>query len=317
MPQSQNSYKVLQKAKKKILYAALGTGIFVVWLTCFTFISPGYTGIVVNLFGEDKGPSTHELKVGAHWVAPWKTVYEFPMFEQNHIWDEKKSFTFQTGEGLNVHADIGLSYHLQEGKIHMLFAKYRRGMDEITDLFIRNYARDAINKSASKMTVEDLYGTGKQKFIEDIQFDLKKDLDPLGIQIDRVYLIGTLHFPPNVVAALNSKIEAVQRAQQRENELREAEAEARKKIATAQGEASQRTLAAEADSKIKLVVAKAEADAILFRASAEAQANQQISQSLGDEIIQYRSIQQWDGKLPMMIGQGAIPWFDLAAMGVK
>jgi regulator of protease activity HflC (stomatin/prohibitin superfamily) len=98
-----------------------------------------------------------ELGVGMHWIAPWKTVYEFPMFEQNHIWDGDKSFTFQTGEGLNVNADIGISYHLAPGKVHALFAKYRRGMEEITDLFIRNYARDAINKASSKMTVEDLF----------------------------------------------------------------------------------------------------------------------------------------------------------------
>ena len=276
--------------------------LLITWALFFKMISPGYTGIVVNLFGEDKGASSEELGVGMHWIAPWKTVYEFPMFEQNHVWDQSKSFTFQTGEGLNVHADIGLSYHLTPGKVHTLFAKYRRGMDEITDLFIRNYARDAINKAASKMTVEDLYGADKQSFIELIQRDLKWDLDPLGICIDRVYLVGTLHFPQNVVAALNSKIEAVQRAQQRENELREAEAEARKKIAQAQGEAAQRTLAAEADAKIKLVLAKASADCEIMKATAESEANRKISESLSTQIIYYSTIKQWDGKLPTFMG---------------
>lgn len=259
-------------------------------------------GIVVNLFGEKKGPSCTELGVGMHWIAPWKKVYDFPMFEQNHMWCKDESFVFQTGEGLNVSADIGISYHLEPGKVHTLFAKYRRGMDEITDLFIRNYARDAINKAASKMKVEDLYGCDKQNFIEHLQADLKKDLEPIGICIDRVYLIGTLHFPQNVVQALNSKIEAVQRAQQRENELREAEAEARKKIATAQGEAAQRTLAAEADAKIRLVMAKADAQAIVMKGKAEAEANLCMSQTLTVGLLYKRGIDKWDGELPYFMG---------------
>jgi regulator of protease activity HflC (stomatin/prohibitin superfamily) len=311
-PEYYEAEKMRKKMQRIKLIAYSTTGfLFLIWLLCFKMISPGYTGIIINLFGEEKGASYKELGVGMHWIAPWKKVYEFPMFEQNHIWDNDKSFTFQTGEGLNVNADIGLSYHLSPGKVHTLFAKYRRGMEEITDLFIRNYARDAINKAASKMTVEDLYGSDKQRFIEQLQSDLKTDLEPIGISIDRVYLIGTLHFPSNVVAALNSKIEAVQRAQQRENELREAEAEARKRIAAAQGEAAQRTLAAEADGKIQLVLAKAASESTLLKASAEAQSNGMISESIDANILAYRAIQQWDGKVPTVIGTPPAMWMDM------
>lgn len=255
-------------------------------------ISPGYTGIVVNLFGDDKGASGRELPVGMHWVAPWKRVYKFPMFEQNHIWDHDKSFTFQSGEGLNVNADMGISYHLEPGKVHTLFAKYRRGLDEISDIFIRNYARDAIAKAASKLKVEDLYGTEKQHFMESVQQELKDDLIQMGITIDRLYLIGTLHFPQQVVIALNSKIEATQRAQQRENELREAQAQAQKEIAAAQGEAQRKKLSSEA-----------EAAATTIKAKAEAEANRLVTESLSKEIITYEAIKRWDGKLPQFMGE--------------
>jgi len=268
---------------KHYVLFAVGSFLFFWWLLCFTMVAPGYVGIIVNLFGDDKGPSHRELNVGMHWIAPWKKVYRFPMFQQNQIWDEAHgydSFIFQTAEGLNVTADIGLSYHLKEGMVHTLFAKYRRGINEITDVFIRNYARDAINKAASKMKVEDLYGVDKQEFIESVQTQLKTDLDPMGIAIDRVYLIGTLHFPEKVVAALNSKIEATQRAQQRENELREAKAQAEKEIAKAHGEAQ----------------------SILLRAEAEANANMLLAQSITQEIIFYEVIRRWDGSLPKVIG---------------
>lgn len=279
------------KNKNKIIIGSIAFAIFIFWMACFKLISPGYTGIIVNLFGDEKGTSPKELGVGMHWISPWKTVYEFPMFEQNHVWDGDKSFTFQTGEGLRVNADIGLSYHLEPGKIHTLFAKYRRGMDEITDLFVRNYARDAINKASSKMKAEDLYGVGKQAFMEAVQNELKVDLAPMGISIDRVYLIGTIHFPEQVVKALNSKIEATQRAQQRENELREARAQAEKEVAAAQGKATSKMLEAQAEADSNILVAK----------------------SLTQNLLMYEAVKQWDGKMPQVFTDKAIPMFELKA----
>lgn len=243
-------------------------------------ISPGYVGVVVNMFGSEKGVEEKEISVGAHFVMPWKTVYKFPVFEQNHLWDGYKKFTFQTSEGLVVEADVGITYHLRPDRIHLLFAKYRRGMDEITDVFIRNFTRDAINKCASKMKIEDLYGTSKEKFFDDVQALVRNDLQALGIVIERIYLVGNLHFPDSVVKALNAKIEAVQRAQQRENELRESEAEAKKVMAKAHGEA----------------------ESALIRARAESEANLTLSKSLTKELIHWQTIQKWDGQLPKAMG---------------
>jgi regulator of protease activity HflC (stomatin/prohibitin superfamily) len=243
-------------------------------------IPPGYVGVVVNMFGSEKGVEDHELNVGAHILAPWKMVYKFPAFEQNHLWDQDKKFTFQTSEGLVVEADVGITYHLRHDKIPFLFAKYRKGMDEITDVFIRNFTRDAINKCASKLKIEDLYGTAKEKFFDDVQTLVRKDLQDLGIIIERIYLVGNFHFPSGVVKALNAKIEAVQRAQQRENELRESEAEAKKQMAKAYGEA----------------------ESALIRAKAQAESNKTISDSLTPQLIQWQAVQKWDGKLPTALG---------------
>ena len=68
-----------------------------------------------------------------------------------------------------------------------------------------------------------------------------------------------------MITALNAKIEANQRAQQRENELREAEAEAKKKVAAAEGEAK----------------------CILLKANSEAKANSTLASSITAELIQW------------------------------
>lgn len=264
-------------------------GLFVIWCMFFKMISPGYVGVVVDLLGDNKGVEAKELHVGMHWIAPWKSVYQFPIFEQNDTWEgDRDGFNFQTSEGMAVSADIGITYHLRSESIPLIFQRYRRGMDEITNVFIRNYIRDAINKSASKTKIEDLY-SGKESFFEDVEKHVKEDFREMGIELSRIYLIGRFHFPKNVITALNAKIEAMQRAQQRENELREAEAEAKKQVAKAEGQARCVILQAESEAKANLVLAK----------------------SVTPELIQWQAVQRWDGKMPHVTG-GALPF-----IGVK
>ena len=53
--------------------------------------------------------------------------------------------------------------------------------------------------------------------------------------------------------------------------------------------------------------AQGEADAVLIRVHADAKANQIIRLSASGVVLQYRAIEKWDGKLPMMQGSGQLP----------
>lgn len=251
-----------------------------------TPIKPGEVGVVVDLFGSNKGVEDEELRVGIHFLAPWKEVYKFPIFEQNHQWIGDEGFNFQTCEGLSVHANIGITYNLIPSKIHELFSKYRRGMDEITHLFIKNNIRDAMNRFSSKMKIEELYGEKKEEFFNKILSELNKELTPLGFNVSHIFIIGQFNVPEAVMIALNKKIEAIQRAQQRENELREAEAQSRKEIALAEGE-----------SKSKLI-----------RAKADAESNALLTKSFSDELLRWQAINKWDGKMPTVISGKDMPF---------
>ena len=276
--------------RKWIVFTSLMVCVlFFLWALCFKMISPGYVGVVVDLMGDNKGVETKELHVGMHWIAPWKTVFQFPIFEQNETWEgDRETFNFQTSEGMAISADVGITYHLRPESIPFIFQKYRRGMDEITNTFIRNYIRDAINKSASHFKIEDLYGSAKESFFGDVEESVRRELTPIGIDITRIYLIGRFHFPQTVITSLNSKIEATQRAEQRENELREAEAEAKKRVAQAEGQAKCSMLQAEAEAKANLI----------------------LSQSVTPELIQWQAVQKWDGKLPS-VTSGATPFIQV------
>lgn len=256
-------------------------------------VPAGHVGVKVYLLGGAKGVDSEELPVGRYWIGINEELYLFPTFQQNYVWTQDategspndESFTFQTQEGMVVGADLGISYHLDPTKIPLIFQKYRRGIEEITDVFLRNHVRDALNARASTMSVEKIYGTGRTDFIEAAQSDVAEEVAGIGIVVDKLYLIGSFRLPDNVVGALNSKIEATQRAQQRENELREAEAQAKKVAAEAQGRA----------------------DAILVVAKAEAEANRVVASSLTQPLIAYKQIERWDGVLPRFTGGDSVP----------
>jgi regulator of protease activity HflC (stomatin/prohibitin superfamily) len=267
-----------KKATKIAIIASVCIILLYFWIKCFILITPGQVGVKINLLGDDKGIAPRVLGTGLHCIPPWKKIYRFPTFMQNHTWEGKNDeFNFQTSEGLSVTADIGISYHLDAGSIPVLFSEYRRGIDEITHIFLRNYIRDALNKTASKMKIEDLYSSEKQDFFEHVEKCLRGCVDSKGIIIDKIYLIGKFHLPETVVKALNLKIEAIQRAHQRENELKETQAEARMKIAQSEGIAESQ----------------------LIKARAEAESNKLVMASINDRLIVLQAVQKWDGKLPV------------------
>ncbi len=256
------------------------------FFTCLKRVDPGEIGIVVNMLGGEKGVEDQEKTVGIHFVAPWKNMYFFPTFEQNHQWVDKEGFAFQTSEGLSLHADIGITYHLEPTRIHNLFARYRRGMDEITHLFIRNNIRDYINRYASKMKIEDLMGEGKEEFFKNVHNSVQAELSEMGFIVTHIYTIGQFHVPETVKNALNAKIVATQEAQQRENELRETEAQAKKIVAQARGEAESKVMQAKAIAEANLIVAT----------------------SLTPELIKWSALQKWNGVLPTVMGGKDMPF---------
>lgn len=252
------------------------------YMFCFTYVQPGYTGVCINVLSKDDIKEI-TLTTGMHFLPPWYRVWIFPLFEQNVSWEDKESFRFQTSEGISTDADIGITFCVDIEKVPILFKKYRSGINEISQKFIKNYLRDAITIAASSRGIEELYGKGKEKFLRDIEMVIQEKLKPLGLIVSRVYLVDSFEFPSTVVRALNMKIEAAQRAEQRENELREAEAQAKKDIAKAHGE-----------SESKLLCARAEAES-----------NRLVCESMTQELILYEAVKAWDGKLPETVATGS------------
>lgn len=248
----------------------------------------GAVGIKVDNMGGGRGVEQQVLGTGWYWVGFTKTLYTFPTFMQTKKWEGAEEFSFQTGDGMVVKAPISLSYSVDPEKVPVLFQTYRKGLDEITEVYIHNIIRDALVESASTHAVDDVYGSGKVRLLAEVQKKVSDKIGPLGIKVDQISLVGQFDLPQTVVESINNKIQATQKAQQRENEVATAKAQAQIATAEAQGKADARTL----------------------EASAEAKANQIISQSLTAELVQYQAIMRWDGKLPTVSG-GVTPFINV------
>ncbi|HMG68278.1 MAG TPA: SPFH domain-containing protein [Chitinophagaceae bacterium] len=252
-------------------------------------VPAGYRGVIVNLYGSDKGVAEQSVGVGRYWLGWNSNLYLFPTFLQNYSWKDDQAIVLQTSEGLSIRTDAGITYRIQPDNVVKVFQKYRLGIDEITNTFLHNMVRDAMNAVASMMTVEQIYGAQKGTFIGHVNDIVKKEAAENGIEVDKIYLVGSFDLPPTVVNSINSKIQASQNAMKVENEVATARAEAQKTVVEAQAKGQQ----------------------ILINAESQAKANKILAESLTPEFVQYQTILKWNGELPKMTGNSAIPFINV------
>jgi regulator of protease activity HflC (stomatin/prohibitin superfamily) len=265
--------------------------------SCRQMVPAGYVGVKTYLLGTTKGVDHEVLGVGKYYIGYNEQLDLFPTFQINYTFTksptegspENEEFTFQTKEGMECSVDLGVALHFNINKISTMYQTYRKGVDEIRSVVVRNTIRDVLNKKSSNLPVESVYGEGKAILIENVQNVVKSTLDSSGIVIDKIYLIGSIRIPDKVKAALDSKVEMTQDAQKAENEVKKAEAEAKIKIAKANGDAQ----------------------SVIINAQAQAKANQLLSASLTQTLVNYNAVDKWDGKLPQVSG-GNTPFINIS-----
>lgn len=254
-------------------------------------VPAGNVGVKFDLYGGDKGVTGEVVGPGKYWLGFNEEMYLFPTFAQNYVWTAgndlgspgDESISFQDREGTQINADIGVTYAIDGAKADTVFQKYRKGVDEITDVYLRNMVRDALNSETSKMDVADIYGPGKEELMQRVTNRVRAQVQDIGIVVEKIYWIGAMRLPSTITAAIDRKIAATQQAQQRENELQTATAQAQIEREKARGEADARVIAAEGEAK----------------------ANRLVADSISQGLVAYIEAQRWNGSRATVIGAGA------------
>jgi len=244
--------------------------------------------------GSQRGVQDFTLKTGWVWYNPFGTsILEYPTFVQTAKWTKdvnegkplNEEITFTNKDQMLIAADISLSYSLQAEKVPAFYVKFRSDdIDAFTHGFLRNVARDQFNETAGKYSIEQIMGDNGP-FLAEVRRKLQTSMEPVGVVIEQFGLIGAPRPPQAVIDSINAKVQAIQNASRVENEIRQSQAEAQKRIAIAEG---------------------------------EAKANQILTSSLTPTLIQWRqlelngrSIEKWNGQLPVYNGGGVMPFLAL------
>lgn len=246
---------------KKILKLLFGL-VFVVSLTsCVERVDAGHEGILVNLYGNDKGVDDVSLVTGWVWYAPWsKQVFEYPTYAQTI---DYPAFEVNSKDGTKFTVDPSVILHIANGKAPIVFKKYRTGLDTIINKTLFVYIKDAARIEFNKYTADSIVSCREsvdKSFEDRVRLTLAKENFVLE------QLTPGIKYPKSYEEAINAKNKAIQDQMRVANEVKVAEANARK---------------------------------IIVQAQAEAESNRLKQQALTPQILEKMWIEKWDGKLPV------------------
>lgn len=251
---------------------------------CMSQVPAGHVGVKVYLVGSSKGVDHEVLDVGRYYIGYNEQLFLFPTFQQNYVWSSNptegskndESIEFGAKGGVDVHANVGVAFHIEKEKVAEVFQKYREGVDEIRDIPLRNAVRNSFQNRGGAYDVEQLY-TDKGALVALVIKDVREQFAPLGIAVDSISLVGNFKLPDAVTQALNAKIKATQDAEMFQNQV--------------------------ASSTAKANAAREEAKGV-------ADANRLKAASLTPILVEWEKIQKWDGALPQVSGSG-VPFINL------
>lgn len=254
---------------------------------CYERVEPGNVGIIVNRLGDEKGVDQEVKGVGRYWIGWNEDLYTFPTFKQMKTYDG--IFTFQMSDGTTIGYHIGVAYKVNPTKVATVFQTYRKGVDEITDSDLQQKIADSLNRLASRMTTDRFIDGGKSDLLTEALGMIQAEMTPVGIEVISLSYVGKPEYPPTVIASINAKVTANQVTLQREQEIKQSEAEAEKERAKARGESD--------SARIR---AQGEADAIKLRGEALA---------ANPNVVQLDAIAKWNGVMPTtMVPGAAVPF---------
>ena len=288
-----------QQVQSVIKFGGLALGLLVLafiffnYIAAVTRIGAGYVGVEVVLSGSQRGANEIPIRTGWVFYSPLRSqIIEFPTFVQTVKWTanlnegraQNEEMSFNSKEGMEIYSDVSLSYAIEPRRVPDFYVKYRvSDLETFTHGILRDIVRNSLNEVASTYNVEQIYGEQKSEFLGKVEALIQKKLDPVGVGIQQFGFIGAPRVPAVIAAAITNKAQAIQAAEQANNELAKTQAEAAKTVAEAEGAAK----------------------AAVTRAQGEAEANKIRQTSLTPQLLELRKIEnqkalidRWNGQLP-------------------
>ncbi|HEV7994510.1 MAG TPA: prohibitin family protein [Gemmatimonadaceae bacterium] len=287
-----------QKFKRIMIVAATLVVVLFLLPSTFTYVNPGYVGIVIHRAGGGVDP--HPLGPGVHGRVPFATgIEEYPVFLKTVVLTKANNEGSSTNDEINVNSvegqpislDVSLSFELDPAQTPKLYSTFRTDIDQITHGFVKQTIRQSLQEVFGTEPVADIIGPKKAEATNRARANIAQRLAPYGFEVKQ-FTINELRAPAAVMEAINQKNVMQQQA------------------LTAQNELQKNTFQAQGDS----IKAAGRAKAITAEAEAQARANQLLAASITPTLVQYELSKKWNGQMPQVTG-GGTPLLQLPAAG--
>ena len=244
-------------------------------------VDAGYRGVLLHWNAVDT--SVPPLEEGLHFVVPFQdTVVNMEVRTLKFV----KSTSSASKDLQTVSTEVTVNYRPSPNSINTL---YKEVGPDYENRIIQPAIEEIIKQVTANYNAEELI-TKRPLVKSDIEREISTRLTAYNI-ITEVISITDFQFSSLFAQAIESKVEAEQKALKALNDLRRIQIEAQQREAEAQGL-----------GKANIAEALGEAEAIRI-------INEALAQN--PNYLEWLKIQRWDGRLPYVVGQGGTPFIQI------
>jgi regulator of protease activity HflC (stomatin/prohibitin superfamily) len=247
----------------------------------FARVPAGYRGVLLT-WGK---PEEKILGEGLNFVIPFVQSVELMNVQ---VQKAESTESAATNDLQEVTTTVAVNYRLNPTAVNQIYRELRQ---DYVSRVIKPNIEESIKAATSQFRAEELI---TKRAIVKASFDsiLEERLSVFDITVIAVSLTD-FQFSPAFAAAVEAKVTAEQKALEAENFLEQVKFEAQQQV-----------IQAEAEKNATIARALGEAQAVVIEAEAAASAIEAITGQMTPEYAQYLWLTQWDGKLPLVVGEG-------------
>lgn len=276
-----NNANIGPQIKKLVIAVVIIVAILIVVLNAFVIVPAGSTGVVVTL-GK---VSDHVYQEGLHLKIPFVQNVEI-MSNKIQVYESDSSAVSKDLQ--TVSSTIAVNYRIGLDSSASIYKNIGRDYEMIV---LMPAVQESVKSVTARYTAEQMI-TERGQVGEEIKAMLETKVSEYGIFIEKFNIVNF-----DFSQEFNAAIEAKQVAEQN--------------LLKTQTEQEQAIVIAKAEAEKKVIAAEAEANAILAKAEAQATANEEITKSLSELLLQYQMIENWNGELPKVTDGNPFISFDL------
>lgn len=244
-------------------------------------VDAGHRGILLHFSAVDI--TNPPLSEGLHFVTPFAdSVIQMEVRTLKFV----KSTSSASQDLQTVSTEITVNYHPDPSQVHVLFKEVGLNYE---NRIITPTVEEVVKQVTANYNAEELI-TKRPLVKSDIEAEISIRLQHFNI-VTEIVSITDFQFSDLFARAIEAKVEAEQKAFKAENDLKRIEVEALQHAAEAEGIAQ----------------------ANIAEANGEAKAISIINSALANnpQYLEWLKTQQWDGRLPLVVGEGGTPFISI------